>query len=58
MKTWEKIQKLDTEYVEARKRILLGTIDSVVVTMVERPKPQEPKIKNNATVKTTARNSQ
>jgi hypothetical protein len=37
MKTWEKIQKLDLEYVEARKRLVLGQIDSVIVTQVHLP---------------------
>jgi hypothetical protein len=46
MKTWEKIQKLDQEYLEARKKILLGTIESVAVTMVEKTKQPTKQIKN------------
>jgi bifunctional DNA-binding transcriptional regulator/antitoxin component of YhaV-PrlF toxin-antitoxin module len=33
MRTWEKIMKLDSEYVEARKQLTLGIADSVEVTV-------------------------
>jgi hypothetical protein len=55
MKTWEKIQKLDQEYLEARKRILLGTIESVTVTMVEKTK-QTQTIKKNTEKSSTTEN--
>lgn len=56
MKTWEKIQQLDLEYQQARQRLVLGTAESVTVTVLDKQK--EPaallkKPKTNAIKQTT-----
>ena len=53
MKTWEKIQQLDQQYVEARKQLLLGQAESVTLTV--KPKAVE---KKNATKSRTKESSQ
>ena len=60
MKTYEKIMKLDADYVEARKKLMLGQAESVELTV--HLKKSEPaallKKPKNAVKSSTETNSQ
>jgi hypothetical protein len=43
MKHWEKIMKLDSDYVEARKQLVLGQCVAVEIKIIKEPKKHAPK---------------